>query len=131
MPLPDTRVPLSLLHAFRDMGLVFLLPGFTGTRLPDEFALPTAYGDLALGLLSLLTIAALRQRWPLALALAWLAGVWGVLDFAWGNVTGLKHEVQPGAAYYLPTVVNPAMWVSHYLIFLLLLRSAKRATVRR
>jgi hypothetical protein len=122
MPLYDALVPLFLLHAFRHMGLVFLLPGFTGSTLPDEFALSTAYGDLLMGLLSLLTIFALRGRWPVATGLAWLASTVGILDFAWGNYMGIKHQVQLGAAYYIPTVVNPAMWVSHFLILLLLIR---------
>jgi hypothetical protein len=126
LPLSDSLVPLFLLHAFRHMGLVFLLPGFTGSRLPDEFAVPTAYGDLAMGLLSLAAVFALRHRWPFALALAWVANLWGVLDFAWGNYAGLKHQVQLGAAYYIPTVVNPAMWVSHFLIFVLLVRGSRR-----
>jgi hypothetical protein len=126
LPLPDALVPLFLIHAFRHMGLVFLLPGLTGGTLPAEFALPTAYGDLLMGLLSLLTIFALRGRWPGAIGLAWLTNAVGILDFAWGNYTGLKHQVQLGATYYIPTVVNPAMWVSHGLILVFLLRAARR-----
>jgi len=122
MPLHDALVPLFLLHAFRHMGLVFLLPGFTGSPLPDEFALPTAYGDLLMGLLSIVTIFALRGRWPVAIGLAWLASAVGIVDFAWGNYMGIRHQVQLGAAYYIPTVVNPAMWVSHFLILMLLIR---------
>jgi hypothetical protein len=122
MPLHDALVPLFFLHAFRHMGLVFLLPGFTGGELPREFAMPTAYGDLAMGGLSLLTIFALRNRWPIAIGLAWLASLVGIADFAWGNYMGIKHQVQLGAAYYIPTVVNPAMWVAHFLILVILIR---------
>jgi hypothetical protein len=122
MPLHDALIPLFLLHAFRHMGLVFLLPGFTGGALPEEFAVPTAYGDFLTGLLSILTIFALRGRWAAAIGLAWLANTVGILDFVWGNYTGIKHQVQLGAAYYIPTVINPAMWVSHFLILVLLVR---------
>lgn len=121
-PLGDALVPLLLLHTFRHMGLVFLLPGFTGGRLPDEFAVPTAYGDLLTGLLSLLAIFALHRRWPGGIALTWLATVVGILDFAWGNYAGLKHQVSLGAAYYIPTLLNPAMWVSHVMVLALLVR---------
>lgn len=127
VPVRDALVPLFFLHAFRHMGLVFLLPGVTGSRLPDEFAVPTAYGDLAMALLSLLTIFALRGRWPMAIGLAWIANTVGLLDFAWGNVMGIKHQVQLGAAYYIPTVVNPAMWVAHYLILVMLVRRGREA----
>lgn len=122
MPLHDALVPLFLLQAFRHMGLVFLLPDFVGGTLPAEFAIPTAYGDLLTGLLSLLAIFSLRGRWRVAIGLAWVANTVGILDFAWAYYTGLKHQVSLGAAYYIPTVVNPAMWVSHFLILSRLVR---------
>jgi hypothetical protein len=130
MPLHDALVPLLLLHAFRHMGLVFLLPGFVGAPLPPEFALPTAYGDLATGLLSIVAVVALRQRWGIALALAWAANLLGAADFLYGFIQGARLEVNLGAAYYIPTVVNPAMWVSHALAFWLLARGARPAPAR-
>jgi hypothetical protein len=38
--------PLLLLHAFRFVGLAFLVPGVVSPDLPDGFARPAAYGDL-------------------------------------------------------------------------------------
>ncbi len=122
MPLRDALVPLLLLHAFRHMGLVFLLPGLVGTALPPAFALPTAYGDLATGLLALSAAITLRSRWPLAIGLAWAANIVGTLDFVYGFYQGARLGISLGAAYYIPTVVNPAMWVCHFLMFWLLLR---------
>lgn len=122
MPLRNALIPLLLLHAFRHMGLVFLLPGFVGSTLPAAFALPTAYGDLLTGLLALAAVIALRRGWPMALALVWAANVVGTLDFVYGLYQGARLQVSLGAAYYIPTVVNPAMWVSHFMIFSMLLR---------
>lgn len=126
LALHDALVPLLFLHAFRHMGLVFLLPGVTGAVLPAAFAVPTAYGDLATGLLALLAILALRGRWPGALALAWLVNLVGLADFAWGNYQGLRLQVSLGAAYYIPVVVNPAMWVAHFLMIWMLVTRAGR-----
>jgi len=126
LPVQDALIPLLFLHAFRHMGLVFLLPTVVGSTLPEQFALPTAYGDLLTGLLALLAIVALRCRWPGGIALAWLVNLVGLTDFAWGNYQGLRLQVALGAAYYIPTVINPAMWVAHVLMLWLLIRQWTR-----
>ena len=95
-------------------------------RLPELFAVPTAYGDLLTGLLALLAIVALRGRWPGAISLAWLANVVGLLDFMWGNYQRLRFQVELGAAYYIPMVVNPAMWVAHFMMFWMLIKHLVR-----
>lgn len=80
LPLRDALTPLLLLHAFRYLGMVFLVPTVVGPALPAAFAVPAAYGDLLAALLALLAIAALRQAWPLAIPLVWLFNVEGTLD---------------------------------------------------
>jgi len=126
LPLHDALIPLLFLHAFRHMGLVFLVPTVVGSTLPELFAVPTAYGDLLTGLLALLAIVGLRGRWPGGIALAWLVNVIGILDFMWGNYQGLKFQVALGAAYYIPTVVNPAMWVAHFMMLWMLIKHLVR-----
>ena len=54
--------PLFLLHAFRFVGLAFLVPGVVSPGLPDAFAHPAAYGDLTTPVLALLSIATLTSR---------------------------------------------------------------------
>ena len=61
-PRPEALQPLLLLHAFRFVGLAFLVPGVVSPDLPDAFARPAAYGDLATSLLALLGIATLGSR---------------------------------------------------------------------
>ena len=131
LPLHDALIPLLFLHAFRFLGLVFLLPGFVGPGLPEVFVVPTAYGDLLMSLLALLAIIALRSKWKAAIGLVWLANIVGVLDFIYGNYHGIRLEVQLGAAYYIPILANPAMWVSHFMIFWLLLTHRNRRNETR
>jgi len=50
-PREEALPPLLLPHAFRHMGLVFLLPTVVRGALPPAFARPAAYCDLAAGLL--------------------------------------------------------------------------------
>src|SRR5262245_49994582 len=82
--------PLLLLHAFRFMGLVFLVPGVVSPGLPDGFARPAAYGDLTTSLLALLALATLHSR--SGTMLVWIFNVVGTVDllnaFYQGNRVG-------------------------------------------
>ena len=115
-PLHEALVWLSLPHAFRHIGMVFLVPGVVDQTLPTEFAIPAAYGDLATGVLALGAILALRFKWSLAIALVWLFNVVGTVDLA----NALRHlDVAPGfgAAWYIPTMLVPLLLVTHFMIF--------------
>ncbi len=125
LPLRDALTPLLLLHAFRYLGMVFLVPTVVGPALPAAFAVPAAYGDLLAALLALLAIAALRQAWPLAIPLVWLFNVEGTLDLVNAFYQGLRNDVQLGAAYYIPTVAVPALLVTHAMIFAMLIRRTR------
>jgi NAD(P)-dependent dehydrogenase (short-subunit alcohol dehydrogenase family) len=61
-PRTEALRPLLLLHAFRFVGLAFLVPGVVSPDLPAAFAQPAAHGDLATSMLALLAIAMLGSR---------------------------------------------------------------------
>ncbi len=112
---------LTLPHAFRQMGMVFLVPGLVARPLPGDFATPAAYGDLATGVLALLALIALRTGWARALALVWLFNIVGTVDL----LNALRHlTVVPdfGAAWFIPTLYVPLLLVTHFMIFARLLR---------
>ena len=71
---------LTLPHAFRYMGMVFLVPGVVVQPLPAAFAIPAAYGDLVTGVLALLALIALRTGWVGAVVLVWLFNIVGTVD---------------------------------------------------
>jgi hypothetical protein len=122
LPLASALTPLLLLHASRFLGLVFLVPSVVGGPLPPEFAVAAAYGDLLAALLALAAIAALRAGWAMAVPLVWVFNLVGTLDLVNALFQGIRHEVQLGAAYYIPTVAVPALLVTHAMIFAMLLR---------
>ncbi len=112
---------LTLPHAFRHIGMVFLVPGVVAQPLPDAFAIPAAYGDLVTGVLALLGLIALRTGWAGALALVWLFNIVGTADL----LNALRHvNVAPnfGAAWYIPTFLVPLLLVTHFMIFVRLLK---------
>jgi hypothetical protein len=117
--------PLLLYACLRVNGLMFLIPGIVSTDLPQAFARPTAYGDVAAALLALFAIAALRLELPIAIASVWAFNIEGLLDLTYANVSTFKDHVDPaslGASYYLAAVNVPAMIVVHVLIFIYLWR---------
>ena len=121
-PLPREAAlqPLLALHATRHIGMVFLVPTVVGPALPASFAGPAAYGDLLAGLLALAAIVALRAR--VALPLTWVFNVVGLLDLIYAFYQGLRHDVQLGAAYFIPTFIVPALVITHVMAFRMLVR---------
>jgi hypothetical protein len=119
----DALFWLTLPHAFRYMGMVFLVPGVLAQPLPSDFANPAAYGDLLTSVLALLALVALRTGWKGALAAVWLFNVVGTVDL----LNALRHlDVAPdlGAAWYIPTLFVPLLLVTHFMIFVRLLKPA-------
>jgi len=122
LPLDRALQPLLLLHAFRHLGMVFLVPTVVGPAVPASFSVPAAYGDLLAGLLALAALVALRGGSPAALGAVWLFNVVGLLDLVNAFYQGLSANVQLGAAYYIPTFVLPALVVTHVMMFRMLIR---------
>ncbi|MBG05167.1 MAG: hypothetical protein CMM59_13945 [Rhodospirillaceae bacterium] len=121
---------LAVPHAFRHLGLVFLVPGVVAPSLPGYFSGAAAYGDLAAGLLAIVSLVALKQRWALALPIVWALNIVGVVDLA----NALRQaEVIPHfqSAWYIPTFVVPALLVTHAMMLVRLVKmplAARAAT---
>jgi hypothetical protein len=101
------------------------VPAVVGSALPAAFAEPAAYGDLLATLLALLAIAALRNSWTMAIPLVWLFNAEGTLDLLNAFYQGFTNNVQLGAAYYIPTFAVPALFVTHAMIFAMLIRRSR------
>ncbi len=107
--------------AFRHIGMVFLVPNVLARPLPEAFAIPAAYGDLASGILALLALLVLRTGWAGALVLVWIFNLVGTADL----LNALRHvdvAANFGAAWYIPTFLVPLLLVTHYMIFVRLLK---------
>jgi len=112
----DALFWLTLPHAFRYIGMVFLVPGVVAQPLPDYFAIPAAYGDLAASVLAILALVLLRIGWKGTMGVVWLFNVVGTVDL----LNALRHvEVVSdfGSVWYIPTFFVPLLLVSHIMIF--------------
>jgi hypothetical protein len=125
-PLLAWRAILSL-HAFRFVGLSFIVPGVVSPELPLAFARPDAYGDLGAAILALLALWALPRT--IGVTLTWAFNVWGTADLLFavynGNHNGLAAG-QLGATFFIITLIVPLLLITHVVMFALLLRREPR-----
>jgi hypothetical protein len=120
---------IASFNSFRFFGLAFLLPGFVGPNLPQAFATPVAYGDLATALLAILALLTVRVRvvfWPLV----WAFNLVGLADLIIDTARAVSVNLpsvagQLGAGYAIPMLYVPALFWMHLLAFWLLLRSGR------
>lgn len=122
---------IATFHSFRFFGLVFLLPGFVGQHLPQGFAAPAAYGDIATALLAILALLTFRIRplfWLLVLAFNVVGLGDLIIDTANASRLGLPNMAgELGAAYAIPMLYVPALFWTHIVAFALMLQSRKRS----
>ncbi|HEY6327740.1 MAG TPA: hypothetical protein VI756_00265, partial [Blastocatellia bacterium] len=116
--------PILVLHAFRYIGLAFLIPGVVSPELAGTvFAQGLAYGDLLSATLALAALAGLRTK--LSIPLVWIFNVVGTFDllnaFYQGNHISLADTPGLlGAGYFIPIFGVPLLLVTHILVFRLL-----------
>jgi hypothetical protein len=115
--------PILLLHAFRFVGLSFLVTGVVSPHIPDAFARQVAYGDLSTAILAMIALAALRRL--LGTLLVWIFNIVGTADLLNAFYEGNRTEIGPdpglqGAAYFITTVLVPLLLVTHVCVFRIL-----------
>lgn len=116
-------------HMFRHIGLSFLVPGLTGESLPAYFANAAAYGDFISGLLAIAVLFALRYRWAFVIPLIWVFNVVGTADLFYA----LSHASvisELGVAWFIPTFIVPMLLVTHFMVFVRLIRQARSRSTR-
>ncbi len=124
-PTHEALLWLTIPHAFRHIGLVFLVPGVVSREMPDTFANFAGYGDLATAVIAILAFFALRYKRGSALAIVWLFNIVGTVDL----LNALPRQAAVPyfeAAWYIPTFLVPLLLVTHAMIFVRLIRNRRR-----
>jgi hypothetical protein len=125
-PSPESLKPILLLHAFRFLGLAFVMPGVVSLELPATFAQPVAYGDLLTAVLALLALATVRTR--SATVVTWVFNTFGTADLLFAFYLGSRISLPNnpgllGAGYFILAAYVPLLLVTHGLAFRILLRT--------
>ena len=125
-PSSENLKPILLLHGFRFLGLAFVVPGVVSPQLPAAFAQPVAYGDLITAILALLALATLGT--PAGTVVAWVFNTFGTADLLFAFYEGSRISLPDsqgllGAAYFILTAFVPLLFITHGLVFRILLRT--------
>src|SRR5215813_9106988 len=131
LPVAVALVPLVWVHVFRFVGGSILAPGSVGPGVPSEFREMIGYGDMVTAALALIAVIALRAKGNRVLWFVWVFVVVGLLDTTNAVVQSTRFNVfdDPlGVNWVIVTAYVPALLVSSYLIFVVLLR-ARRASL--
>jgi hypothetical protein len=123
----SARRAIATLHSFRFFGLVFILPGILGPNLPASFAVFSAYGDFATGVLAILALVTVRIRplfWSFVVAFN-LAGATDIIvDYYHAIRVGLPAMAgQLGGTYAIAIIYVPLLMITHIAAFYLLVRA--------
>ncbi len=119
---------LTVPHVFRYIGLSFLIVGVTNSPLDPRFAIPAAYGDLIAAIVALIAVIALLAKSSYSVSIVWVFNIAGFIDFLIAVTQGLRYTLpsEMGATYFIPILAVPFLFVSHLLIFwMLITRSGK------
>ena len=125
-PSPENLKPILLLHAFRFLGLAFVVPGVVSPELPAAFAQPVAYGDFITAVLALLAVATLGTR--TGNVVIWVFNTFGTADLLFAFYLGSRIALPDnpgllGAGYFILTAYVPLLLITHGLAFRILLRA--------
>ncbi len=117
-------VPILLLHSSRHLGMMFLTRGATYPGMPPEFAYPAAFGDLIDAIFAFAAIPLVLGGSSLAKPVVWTFNIWGTIDLLAAITTATIYNAPPlmGPAYWIPAVAVPALLVTHYVTFVILVR---------
>ncbi len=111
-------------HAFRHIGMSFLVPALNQPGIPADFATAAAYGDLLSGILALVALIALKGRWAIAIPLVWIFNLVGSVDLA-NALRQADAVLYMGPTWFIPTFLVPVLLVTHVIIFSRLIRNAR------
>ncbi len=123
-PIEKVIEPFLLLHTFRYVGLMFLVPGVTTEILDSRFSQPAAYGDLIAAVLAFIALGAMRLNVNWALTSVWIFNIWGAADLLNAVARGIMFtpDGHLGATYWIPATIVPLLLVTHAYIFILLVK---------
>ena len=120
--------PLIFFHCIRTLGITAVVPGVVGAKLAaTNWAHHVAIGDITTVVLAMIAVAALRKQKSFAIPLVWLFNIVGFLDICNAGRNAVADNILPhaGPQWFVITFGVPALIVTHFFMFWILLRHPK------
>lgn len=118
-------VVLLFIHSFRHIGLTILIPSIADSDIPNSFITFYAFGEYFVAAFAVACLIGLTVQFRGSIVLVWLFNIAGTLlvIYSWIQFYSMDiTQYRLGTFWYIPTFFMPALLVSHYVIFMLLIK---------
>jgi hypothetical protein len=125
LSLYDALLPMVFIHAFRYLGMVFMVDTQVYDAFPDDLALTVGIWDYSTAILAIVTSVALRTKWKYAIPLVWVFNIVGFTDLmvAFPQVFGIEfYNYDIGTMWWAFVTIGLINVISHIYIFYRLIR---------
>jgi len=128
LPINKALQILIIFHAFRYLGLTFLLPDNAVGDLPDLFTYPVAIGDAISAILALAGFFLLQTNSKMSIPTLWFQNAFGLTDLSYALISSLvlgANDNGGGAIWWIISLWVPFLLVTHFLMINLLIKKER------
>jgi hypothetical protein len=123
--LSQALIFMLFIHSFRHIGLTILIPSIVDSDIPAPFITQYAFGEYFIAALAVVCMLGLTMQIKGSTYLVWLFNIIGTIMviYAWIQFYIIDiTRYKLGTFWFIPTFYMPALLVSHYVIFLMLIK---------
>jgi hypothetical protein len=116
---------MLFIHSFRHIGLTILIPSIVDTDIQNSFIYNYAYGEYFIAAFAVACLIGLTVQFRGSIYLVWIFNIMGtvLVIYAWIQFYIIDiTQYKLGTFWFIPTFFMPALLVSHYVIFLMLIK---------
>ncbi len=122
----DALLPLVFFNGIRFLGMMFMVEHQIYDEFPKDVAMQIGWGDYIVSILALFTAIALKYKWKLSIALAWLVNILGFVDLMNAFPKALAADIHLhdiGGIWYMMLLTGPITIIIHIYIFIRLIKN--------
>jgi len=123
--LSQALVVVLFIHSFRHIGLTILIPSIVDSDIQSSFVNHYAFGEYFIAAFAVACLVGLTVQLRGSIYLVWIFNIVGtvMVIYAWIQFYILDiTQYKLGTFWFIPTFFMPALLVSHYVIFSMLIK---------
>jgi len=123
--LSQALVVVLFIHSFRHIGLTILIPSIVDSDIQSSFVNYYAFGEYFIAAFAVACLVGLTVQLRGSIYLVWIFNIVGtvMVIYAWIQFYILDiTQYKLGTFWFIPTFFMPALLVSHYVIFSMLIK---------